>query len=150
MTPARKVNPRVRFILKYPCWYDEYYSRGYDVIRESDFFDGVWVGTETRDPDCSAAGSIPQTQASFLMGWMNCIAPEKCGGGWYDPLGTSPAVFVEQARETSLGGARESLLHCFDYLASSRKGIAVFNGDTDVRNGFLDAQAFLHEVSGLQ
>ena len=31
-------------------------------------------------------------------------------GGWFDTLGTSPQSYVEQARQTILGGATESML----------------------------------------
>ena len=43
------VNPKVRIIVKYPCWYDDFHERGYDVIRETADFDRIWVDTETRD-----------------------------------------------------------------------------------------------------
>jgi hypothetical protein len=42
----------------------------------------------------------------------------KCGGGWYDPYGTTPATYIEQARQTVLAGARESMLFCYGSLQS--------------------------------
>jgi hypothetical protein len=42
----------------------------------------------------------------------------KCGGGWFDPYGTTPATYLEQARQTVLAGARESMLFCYGSLQS--------------------------------
>ena len=38
---ARRVNPRVKVIIKYPQWYDRFHDRGYDVIRESEALKAV-------------------------------------------------------------------------------------------------------------
>ena len=50
------------------------------------------------------------------MRWLGGIGGAKCGGGWYDPYGTTEATYVEQARQTVLGGARESMLFCYGSL----------------------------------
>ncbi|NLH42366.1 MAG: hypothetical protein GX448_11050, partial [Planctomycetes bacterium] len=49
LAPARAVNPKVKIIIKYPQWYDQFHNRGYDVVVETADFDRTWVGTETRD-----------------------------------------------------------------------------------------------------
>ena len=150
LEPARSVNPNVKVIIKYPCWYDGYYGAGYDILRETAQYDGVWIGTETREPDSHAAGRRPQTQASWLAGWMNTVAGEKCGGVWFDPIDTRPATYVEQARQSILGGARETLLHCYDYLGTDTPGIALHGTDTQLATGRADAAAFLREKEGLR
>ena len=48
--PARKVNPRVKMVIKYPNWYEHYQYSGYNLEDEPKIFDGVYTGTETRDP----------------------------------------------------------------------------------------------------
>lgn len=149
LEPARRVNPRVKFFLKYPCWYDGFYDQGYDVVRESALFGHTWIGTETRDPDDPAGGCVPQTQASWIQGWANDVTQGTCGGGWIDPLGTHPDVFVEQARQTILGGAKELLLHCYDYLGTESPGIAI-HGNGSVPYGRADAEAFRLEKDGLR
>jgi hypothetical protein len=113
---ARKVNARVRVIIKYPLWYEDFHKRGYDVVRESAAFDRTWVGTEFRDYRDRQWGGTPAFHAYFLMRWLGGIGGEKCGGGWFDPYGTSPKTYVEQARQTVLGGGRESLLFCYGSL----------------------------------
>ena len=113
---ARRVNPNCRVIITYPQWYDEFHERGYEVVRESADFDRTWVGTETRDYGDKQWGGTPQYEAYFIMRWLGGIGGAKCGGGWYDPYGTTERTYVEQARQTVLGGARESLLFCYGSL----------------------------------
>ena len=117
---GRRVNPNVRFILKYPQWYDRYHERGYDVSRETAAFDRIWVGTETRDRDRSGE---PQYEGYFVMRWLGTLGGAKTGGGWYDSIGTTPLTYVEQARQTVLAGARESMLFCYGGL-QGREGPA--------------------------
>jgi len=117
MQASRRVNPKVRVIAKFPCWYDGYQTRGYDVPRMGKIFDGTWIGTETRDYDCGAKQGVPPTAAFFIARWAESVTPGKCEGAWYDPLWTTPATYLEQARLTILGGASESLLHSYGYLS---------------------------------
>lgn len=116
--PAKRVNPRVRLIIKYPQWYDNFHQRGYEVVRETADFDRIWVGTETRDYLDKKWGGVPQYESYFLMRWLGGIGGPKCGGGWYDPYGTTEQTYLEQARQTILGGARESML--FEYSSLLR------------------------------
>jgi len=88
-------------------------ERGYDVVRETADFDKIWVGTETRDRD--QGGSVPY-QAYFIMRWLGALGGKKVGGGWYDPLKTTPPTYLEQARQTVLAGARESMLFSYGVL----------------------------------
>ena len=120
--PACKAaNPDARVILKFPCWYDSYQYKGYDPIRATKTFDAIWVGTETRDYNWKNKKGTPQPGAFFLMNWLLSIGKEKCEGAWFDPLWTSPATYVEQARFSILGGAEESLLHSYGYLTLTDK-----------------------------
>lgn len=116
LAPARRVNPRVKVIIKYPQWYDQFHNRGYEVLRETEDFDRIWVGTEVRDYDDKEWGGTPPYEAYFIMRWLGGIGAEKCGGGWFDPYGTTEKTYVEQARQTILGGARESTLFCYGSL----------------------------------
>ncbi|MCX8155156.1 MAG: hypothetical protein N3J91_01680 [Verrucomicrobiae bacterium] len=113
---GRQVNPRATFILKYPQWYDYFHVRGYDVVRQTAEFDRIWVGTETRDYQDKRWGGTVQYEAYFIMRWLGGLGGAKCGGGWYDWLGTTEKTYLEQARLTILGGARESLLFCYGGL----------------------------------
>ena len=116
LAAARRVNPKARLIIKYPQWYDQFHERGYEVLRETADFDRIWVGTETRDYRDKHWGGTPQYEGYFIMRWLGGIGGPKCGGGWYDPYGTTERTYLEQARQTVLGGARESMLFCYGSL----------------------------------
>jgi len=114
--PARAVNPRVKIIIKYPQWYDNFHNRGYEVLRQTADYDKIWVGTETRDFDNERWGGKVQYEAYYIMRWLGEIGGGKTGGGWFDPYGTTEDTYVEQARQTVLADAREMLLFCYGSL----------------------------------
>lgn len=118
---GRAVNPDVEFIIKYPCWHESLQERGYDVDRQTALFSMTWVGTETRGVEGQEAAeprwpAEPQYRAYWLMRWLLGIGGEECGGGWHDSIGTTPLFYLEQARQTVLGGAREMFLFNFSAL----------------------------------
>jgi hypothetical protein len=114
---AKKINPKIRFIVKFPQWYDMYQERGYDVAGQTAAFDKTYVGTETRDYTNELHwGGTTQYEGYFLMRWLGEIGGEKCAGGWFDSFGTTPPYYLEQARQTILAGARESFLFCYGSL----------------------------------
>jgi hypothetical protein len=116
LEPARAVNPRVKVIIKYPQWYDNFHNRGYEVVQETVDFGAIWVGTETRDPDSEQWGKKAQYEAYYIMRWLGGIGGARCGGGWFDPYGTHEDTYVEQARQTVLADAKEMLLFCYGSL----------------------------------
>ena len=141
LTPGRTANPKVHFIIKYPCWYQNWARNGFDPVAETLMFGECWIGTETRD-----ANPDP-VQGCCLMDAMDRLTDGKCGGGWYDALDCSPEKFVEQARYTILGGARESLVHCYDYLLAKDPGSTPFGEKADRSHAC--AEAFSRAVDGL-
>lgn len=116
LAPARAVNPEVKIIIKYPQWYDNFHNRGYEVVRQTIDYDKIWTGTETRDPDSVEWGRKAQYEAYFIMRWLEEVGGGKNGGGWFDPYGCSPETYVEQARQTVLGDAKEAVLFCYGSL----------------------------------
>jgi hypothetical protein len=110
---AKRVNRKVKLIIKYPQWYDRFHERGYEVVRETSDFHRIWVGTETRDRD--KGGTMPY-EAYFIMRWLGALGGRKTGGGWYDTYDTTERTYLEQARQTVLAGARESVLFCYGSL----------------------------------
>ena len=131
LAPAKRVNPNVRLIIKYPQWYDDFHNRGYEVVRETADFDRIWVGTETRDYQDPQWGGTVQYEGYFIMRWLGGIGGAKCGGGWFDSLGTTERTYVEQARQTILGGALESMLFAYGSLQQSHgpKDIEAFRAN---------------------
>ncbi len=114
--PARVINPRVKIIIKYPQWYEDFHNRGYEVIRQTADYDKIWVGTETRDYQNKRWGGNVQYEGYYIMRWLGEIGGDKTGGGWFDPFGTTEDTYVEQARQTILADAREMLLFCYSAL----------------------------------
>jgi hypothetical protein len=116
--PARRVNPRVKIILKYPQWYDKFQERGYVVDKETELYDRIWVGTELRDPSSDEWGHTQQYEGFFIYRWLNDIGGEKTGGGWFDPYGTNPTLYLDQAYVSVLAGAPEIMLFHYGALSS--------------------------------
>jgi hypothetical protein len=116
LDPVRRTNSNARVIIKYPQWYEDFPERGYDPEGETAMFDRTWVGTETRDIGDARWGGCATYRAFWIMRWLGQIGGAKCGGGWYDPYGTHEDSYLEQARQTILGGARESVLFCYPSL----------------------------------
>ncbi len=85
--PAKKVNPKVRVIIKYPNWYEHFQSLGFNLEKEPGIFAGIYTGTETRDPIASAQHLQPYHGYSIIRYFDN-IAPGRNGGGWVDTGGS--------------------------------------------------------------
>ncbi|HLF35038.1 MAG TPA: hypothetical protein VI583_12420 [Cyclobacteriaceae bacterium] len=139
LEPARKVNPEVKVIIKFPQWYDDFHRRGYEVLGQTAIYDTIWVGTETRDSDLSRydrGWEMPQYEGYFIMRWLGDIGKSKTGGGWFDALGTTPVNYLEQARQTVLGGAKEFMLFSYGGLIreknnyGNREGTGIANVDS--------------------
>jgi len=124
--PARQVNPQVKIILKFPQWYDRFQERGYVVDKETALYDRIWVGTELRDPSSDEWGHKQQYEGFFIYRWLAEIGGAKTGGGWFDPFGTNPAIYLDQALTTVLAGAPEVFLFHYGALTSPE-----YRGQTD-------------------
>jgi len=108
--PAKDENPKVQLIIKYPQWYDRFHVYGYDVKRESEIFDLVWVGTEIRDP---RVDYVHQYQAFSNYAYISSLAGQKVAGAWFDHLWCYPDIYLEQAYQSVLAGAPELVLFSY-------------------------------------
>ncbi|MBD3184455.1 hypothetical protein GF312_19385 [Candidatus Poribacteria bacterium] len=111
INPARDETPGIRMIIKYPQWYDRFHKFGYDVTRHPQQFDEVWVGTEIRDP---LVEYVHQYQAFANYRWLASLSGEKIGGAWFDFINCYPEIYVEQAVQSILAGARELIRFHYD------------------------------------
>ncbi len=116
--PAHVVNPHVKVILKFPQWYDRYQERGYVPDQEAKVFDGIWVGTELRDPASGKWGNKQQYEGYFIYRWLSNVGGSKTGGGWFDPYGTTPSLYLDQPLTTILAGPPEVFLFHYGMLNS--------------------------------
>jgi hypothetical protein len=145
--PAKAVNPNVKLINKYPRWYDSFHRRGYEVIRQTEDFDIIWVGTETRDSDFSRfdrGWEITQYESYFIMRWLTDIGGDKTGGGWFDALGTTPVHYLEQGRQTVLADVKEIMLFSYGGLIRETNNYGNREG-----TGIANLEAFKKELPGL-
>lgn len=123
--PAKEVNPDVQLIIKYPCWWQSWGKRGYSPKEQAELFGKCWIGTESRD-----ANPDPM-QSCWIADYTDKLTEGRCAGGWYDALDCSPERFILQAYYTILGGAKESLIHCYDYLLAKDPGRTPYGEKAD-------------------
>lgn len=113
MGPAKKVNPNVKVIIKYPNWYEHFQELGFNLETEPGLFDGVYTGTETRDAVLSAQHLQPY-HGYLVFRYFENLLQGKNGGGWVDTGGMKYYDrYAEQLWLTILAKAPEMTL--FDY-----------------------------------
>jgi hypothetical protein len=81
--PAKAVNPKVKMVVKFPNWYEHFQGSGFDLEKEPEIFDGIYTGTETRDPVITDQ-HLQQYESYQIMRYFENIAPGRNGGGWVD------------------------------------------------------------------
>lgn len=113
INPAKKVNPKVKIIIKYPNWYDHFQGLGFDLYNGPKIFDGVWSGTETRDP--SGAQHLQNYLSYNIVRYFDNLRPGYNYGGWVDSGGSNMGMdrYSEQLWLTFFAKAPEIAL--FDY-----------------------------------
>ena len=116
--PARAVNPKVKLIIKFPNWYEHFQGLGYDLDREPKLFDGIYTGTETRDP-ASTDQHLQQYESYLIIRYFENIKPGGNGGGWVDTFSIRYIDrYAEQLRDTMFAKARQMML--FEWSAMGR------------------------------
>lgn len=115
---AHRINPRMKFVIKYPNWYESFAENGYCPGRQKDIFDGIYTGTESRTPLWS------QQHLQAYMSYFNIRMMENTasnGGGWIDPGGSAgnASVWLNQADLTLLAGGRELMLFNYEWMIGS-------------------------------
>jgi hypothetical protein len=120
--PAHKVNPKIKIVVKYPNWYEHFQGLGFNLDEEPKYFDGIYTGTETRDPVTSDQHLQAYLGYNVFRYYEN-IKPGGNGGGWVDPGGMANYDrYAEQLWITAFAKAPEITL--FDFRQLSRKTIA--------------------------
>ena len=115
--PAKAVNPKVKVIIKYPNWYDHFHGLGFNLEEEPTYFDGLWTGTETRDP---ASAQHLQNYLSYnIIRYFENIVPGRNLGGWVDAGGIHMSMdrYAEQLHLTMLARTPEIILWNYMQLA---------------------------------
>ena len=127
MGPAKKVNPNVNVILKYPQWFEAFNETGYDLQMEPRLFDTIYTGTETRNPTYSYQ-HLPKYLSYFTMRLYESAAPGRNLGGWFDPYECTYNMtsYLEQGYLTLFGKAKEVMLFCMGSLLKSATDYRLF------------------------
>ena len=114
--PAKAVNPKVKVIIKYPNWYDHFQGLGFNLEDGPRLFDGIWTGTETRDP---ASAQHLQNYLSYnIIRYFENLRPGYNGGGWVDAGGIQMSMdrYAEQLHLTAIAKARDVMLFAYNQL----------------------------------
>ena len=114
--PAKAVNPKVKVIIKYPNWYDHFQGLGFNLEDGPRLFDGIWTGTETRDP---ASAQHLQNYLSYnIIRYFENLRPGYNGGGWVDAGGIQMSMerYAEQVHLTAIAKARDVMLFAYHQL----------------------------------
>ena len=117
---AKRVNPRCKFVIKYPNWYESFQETGYDPERQRHIFDGIYTGTESRRANYNHQ-HLPRYLSYSLIRLLENTAPGRNGGGWIDLGGSNGnlSVWLEQAELTLFARARELMLFNFEAVSES-------------------------------
>ncbi len=116
--PARAVNPGIKLIIKFPNWYEHFQGLGYDLDQEPKLFDGIYTGTETRDPVITDQ-LLQQYESYEIIRYFDNITPGRNGGGWVDTYSIRYLDrYAEQLWDTLFAKAPQIML--FEWSAMSR------------------------------
>jgi hypothetical protein len=122
--PAKQENPRVRVIIKYPNWYEHFHGLGYDLAEQPKLFDGIYTGTETRDPIIT--DQLLQQYESFeIYRYLSNIRPGANLGVWADTYDTrSIDRYAEQLWDGLFAKAPEQMLFNWSPMAEAKPATA--------------------------
>ena len=116
LAPAKAQNPRCRVIIKYPNWAESYQETGYNPREQRRLFDGLYTGTETRDP-VTTDQHLPRYLSFSLMTYFEAMWPGRNGGGWFDNFDTHITEhYLEQAYLTAFSRPKELMVFCFQSM----------------------------------
>jgi hypothetical protein len=111
---AKDLNPRIKVVIKFPNWYEHFQGLGFDLDKEPKIFDGIYTGTETRDPVYTDQ-FLQQYESYQIIRYFENIKPRGNGGGWVDTYGVRYVDrYAEQLWDTMFAKAREMTL--FNWL----------------------------------
>ena len=121
--PSHAVNPKVKVVIKFPNWYEHFQPNGYDLEQEPKIFDGIYTGTETRDP-VTTDQHLQQYESYQIIRYFDNIAPKSNGGGWVDVYDNRYLDrYAEQLWDTMLAKTPQIVLFQYsDLLRTAEAG----------------------------
>ncbi len=122
LKPARAVNPKVKMVIKFPNWYEHFHGSGFDLDKQPRLFDGIYTGTETRDPEITDQ-NLQQYESYQIIRYFENIKPGGNGGGWVDSFSVRYVDrYAEQLWNTLFAKTPEITL--FEWSALTRPIVA--------------------------
>jgi len=116
INPAKAINPKVKVIIKFPNWYEHFQGLGFDLDKEPKMFDGIYTGTETRDP-VNTDQHLQQYESYQIFRYFENVKPGGNGGGWVDTYSVRYVDrYAEQLWDTMFAEAPEMTLFNWDEL----------------------------------
>jgi hypothetical protein len=110
LKPARAINPNIKMIIKFPNWYEHFQGLGFDLEKEPKMFDGIYTGTETRDPETTDQ-NLQQYESYQIFRYFENVKPGGNGGGWVDTYSIRYVdLYAEQLWDTLFAKAPEITL----------------------------------------
>jgi len=83
---AKEVNPNCKVVIKYPNWYEHFQGCGFNLETEPKMFDGLYTGTETRDP--SNSQHLQPYLGYLVFRYYENLKPGQNEGGWVEVDGS--------------------------------------------------------------
>lgn len=119
--PAKKINPKINIIIKYPNWRESFQETGYNPGQQREIFDNIYTGTETRH-GAQTDQHLPRYLSYSLMRYFESVAPGRNGGGWFDPFECDRIdTYLEQAYLTAFAKPKEIMMFCWPALAGNKR-----------------------------
>ena len=121
LDPVKKVNPNCKVIIKYPNWRESFQETGYNPAEQKDMFDAIYTGTETRH-GAQQDQHLPRYLSYSLPRYMENVAPNRNGGGWFDPYECDRIdTYLEQAYFTAFSKCKEVMMFCWPSLYNNKR-----------------------------
>ena len=119
--PAKKVNPNIKIIIKFPNWRESFQETGYNPGQEREIYDSIYTGTETRH-GAQTDQHLPRYLSYSLMRYFESAAPGRNGGGWFDPFDCDRFdTYLEQAYLTAFAKPKEIMMFCWPAIAGNKR-----------------------------
>jgi hypothetical protein len=143
INPAKEINSKVKITIKYPNWYECHRDNGYDVYYETNLYDHMAVGIETRNRMVHDQ-HIPIYSGYIFQRWWPNVDPKKWVGSWLDnyEMKGDAKDYIAQVWQAVLAQSPEIILWCAGQLYPT-------NPSSDVYPDFVKMLPEFDRIAGL-
>ena len=141
--PAREVNRNIKVNLKVAEWREDFPHRGLALSEMANIFDGIYVGTESRE-------GTEQYGSLFIVDYVRAIVGDKLKGAWFDTFNgifswvtIDVGIYLRQLWYTALSTIGEIVL--FDAwsltLSSRERHVDALSSDLPMAKAMFNEQS---------